>query len=65
MQLEVVEEDGLARVGDDAAHDGGEEVRVARVLHVAVVLVEPVLEKKRGQTQFRFRDYYRVKILVG
>ena len=46
MELEVVEDDGLPRVCDDAAHDGGEEVGVARVLHVAVVLVKPVLDEK-------------------
>ena len=44
LQLEVVEDDGLPRVGDDAAHDRGEEVGVARVLHVAVVLIQPVLQ---------------------
>ena len=47
LQLEVVEDDCLARVGDDAAHDGGEKVGVSRVLHVALVLVQPVLEQTR------------------
>ena len=46
LELEVVEDDGLPRVCDDAAHDGGEKVRVARVFHVAVVLVKPVLDEK-------------------
>ena len=44
LQLEVVEDDGVARVRDDAAHDRGEEVGVARVLHVALVLIQTVLE---------------------
>ena len=47
LQLEVVEDDCLPRVGDDAADDGGEKVGVSRVLHVALVLVQPVLEQTR------------------